>query len=60
MYPNHALFLFFFSLLFRALPEAYGGFQARDLMGAAAAGHSNTRSEPCRQPTPQVMATMDP
>ena len=38
----------FFLLLFRATPVAYGGFQARGLIGAIAAGHShsNTGSEP--------------
>ena len=39
--------LFVFS---RAAPEAYGGSQARGLIGATAAGlhhsHSNARSEP--------------
>ena len=41
--------LFFFAFS-RATPEAYGGSQARGLIGAIAAGlrhsHSNTRSEP--------------
>ena len=41
---------FFFFLVFRAAPEAYGygGSQARGRNGATAAGlcHSNTRSEP--------------
>ena len=40
---------FFFCFLFRAAPAAYGGFQARGQMGAAAAGlhhsHNNARSE---------------
>ena len=40
---------------------AYGGSQARDRIGATAAGlhHScsNARSEPSLQPTPQFMAT---
>ena len=40
----------FVCLLFRAAPEAYGGSQARGLIGAMAAGlhhsHSNARSEP--------------
>ena len=42
---------FFFFLLFRATPLAYGSSQARSLTGATAAGlhhsHSNTRSELC-------------
>ena len=45
-------FLFFFNFfLFRATPSAYGGSQARSLIGATAAGlcqsHSNTGSERC-------------
>ena len=40
----------------KATPMAYGGSQARGLIGAVAAGlhqgHSNTGSEPCLQPTP--------
>ena len=43
-------FLSFFFLLFRAEPVAYGGSQARGLIGATAASlchsHSNARSEP--------------
>ena len=54
----------FACLLFRAAPTAYGGSQARDLIRATAAGphhsHSNPRSESCLQPTPQLMATLDP
>ena len=57
------LFIFFF-LLFRAAPVAYGSSQARDQIETAAAGqyhrHSNATSEPCLQPTPQLMATPDP
>ena len=47
------LFIYFLSFcLFRAAPTAYGGSQARGLIGAAAAGlyhhhHSNTRSKMC-------------
>ena len=59
-----APFLSFFFGFFRAEPTAYGGFQARDQIEATAAGlhhsHSNTGSEPCLQPTPQLMATPDP
>ena len=47
-----------------AAPMAYGGSQARDLIGAVAASlhqsHSNTGSELRLQPTPQLMATLDP
>ena len=53
--------LFYFAFIFRALPVAYGGSQARGLIGAIAAAlhhsHSNTRSEPHLRPTPQLMAT---
>ena len=53
-----------FYLLFRATPAAYGSFQARGRIRSPAAGlptaHSNTRSEPCLQPTAQLMATLDP
>ena len=52
-----------FSLHFRAAPVAYGRSQARGPVGAAGAGlhhsHSNARSKPCLQPTPQLMATPD-
>ena len=65
--PNylHSVFLSsFFFLLFRAKPLAYEGSQARGWIRAVAAGlchsHSNTRSEPCLQPTPQLMTTLDP
>ena len=59
-------FFFFFGLfaISWAAPMAYGGSQARGLIGAAAAGlrqsHSNTGSEPRLQPTPQLAATPDP
>jgi len=58
---SHWEFLFIY-LLFRATSVAYGGSQARGQIGAVAAGHnhSNTRSEPHLQPTPQLMATPDP
>ena len=46
-----------------AAPEAYGGSQARGLIGAVATGlrqsHSNAGSEPRLQPTPQLTATQD-
>ena len=52
---------FFFFLLFRATPEAYGGSQARDQIGATAAGlhrrHSNAGSKPRVRTTPQLTAT---
>ena len=54
--------LFFFFCLFRAVPEAYGGSQARGGFVAVTAGlcHSNARSEPHLQPIPQLMAVPDP
>ena len=43
---------------------AYGGSQARGIVGAVAAGlchsHSNARSEPHLRPTSQLTATPDP
>ena len=57
-------FIFLFFCLFMAGLVAYGGSQARDLIGAVAASlrhsHSNARSKPSLQPTPQLMATPDP
>ena len=60
------MYLFIYFCLFAiswAAPVAYGGSQARDLIGAAAAGlhqgHSNAGSEPRLQPTPQLTATLD-
>ena len=52
---------FFF---FRATPMAYGGSQARGLIGATAPSlphsHSNARSELRLRPTPQLTAMPDP
>ena len=49
---------------FKAAPAAYGSSQARDQIGAVAAGlchsYSNMGSEPQLQPTPQLTATLDP
>ena len=57
-------FFFFFFVFSRATPVVYGDSQARGLMGAVAAGlchsHSNAGSEPRLQPTPQLMAMLDP
>ena len=51
-------------LLFRVVPTAYGGSQARGPIGAIAAGlrhsHSHARSKVHLQPTPQLMAMPDP
>ena len=63
---NIVIFFFFvlFFFLFRAAPLAYGGSQARGRIGPAAASlchsHSNVGSKLCLQPTPQLMATLDP
>ena len=50
--------------LFRATPKAYGVSQARGGIGAIATGphhsHSNVRSKPHLQSTPQLMAAPDP
>ena len=50
--------------LFRAVPVAYGGSQARGQIGAIDSGlrhsHSNARSEPYLRPTAQLTATPDP
>ena len=47
-----------------AAPAAYGGSQARGLIRAVATSlrhsYSNVESEPHLQPTPQLMATLDP
>ena len=60
----HFFFVCFVFCLLRAAPSAYGDSQARGLIGAAAAGqsqsHSNARSELFLRPTPQLMATTDP
>ena len=62
--PDFFFFLSFGCCVLRAALLAYGDSQARDLIGAVAAGlchsHSNTRSETHLQPTPQLMATLDP
>ena len=55
---------FFFFAISRAAPTAYGGSQARGLIGAVATGlrqnHSNTGSELHLQPTSQLTTTPDP
>ena len=59
LYFQH-LFCVEIFFLFRATPEACGRSQARDLIGAVAAGlrqsHSNTRSEAHLWPKPQLTA----
>ena len=53
----------YMSILHRASPMAYGRSQARSQIGAVATGlrhsHSNVRSKPGLQPTPQLIATPD-
>ena len=53
----------FFGLI-RAIPEAYGGSQARGRIRATSAGlyhsHSSAGSELCLRPTPQLRARLDP
>ena len=56
-------FCFFLFAFSRAAPTAYGGSQAKGLIGAVATGphqsHSNAGFEPCLRPTPQLTATSD-
>ena len=62
-YFIYLFFLSFFAISWAA-PSAYGGSQASGPIGAIATSlrqsHSNAGSEPCLQPTPQLMATPDP
>ena len=64
-YPTSVPQLNFFVIfvLFRAAPMVYGGSQARGPIGAVVASlhqsHSNARSEPLLQPTPQLTAMPD-
>ena len=61
---SQVFFVSVFFFLFRAVPVAYGGSQARGRIGTVAAdlhhSHSSTISKPCLRPTPQRMATLDP
>ena len=58
---ENLLTTFFF---FIVAPTTYGGSQARGLIRPTVArlchSLSNTRPEPCLQPTPQLMAMLDP
>jgi len=58
------LFFFFFLPFSWATLAAYGGSQARGLIGAVATGlyqsHSNSGSKPHLRPTLQLTATPDP
>ena len=61
MYVSFIFLYFFVFLLFLwAAPMAYGGSQARGLIGHLRRSHSNAGSEPRLQPTPQLTATPDP
>ena len=57
-------FWFCFCFCFRFASATYGSCQAWGQIGAAAASlchsHSNAKSEPCLQPTPQLTAMPDP
>ena len=63
-------FILFHFFLFRArgqmgaMARGQMGAMARGQMGAVATGlhhsHSNVGSEPCLQPIPQLMATVEP
>ena len=65
-FSNIYLFIYLFIILSfsRAAHMAYGGSQARGLMGPVDASlchsHSNAGSKPCMQPTPQLTAMPDP
>ena len=58
------IFIFCLFVFSRAAPAAYGGSQARGLIGAVAAGlwqrHSNVGTEPHLRPTPQLTEMLDP
>ena len=56
--------IYLFVYIFRAVPEACRGSQARGLIGDVVASlhHncSNTGSKPCLRPMPQLTTTLDP
>ena len=68
MHLQELFFFLVFFYLFRAVPAAYGGSQARGQIGATTAGLRHGRvfdlyhmgSESGLQPMPQLMGTMDP
>ena len=63
-FNKQKVYILIFFFFFMAAPKAYGGSQAKDRIGAVAAGlhhsHSNARSKLCMQLTSQLMATRDP
>ena len=64
MFLKNSYLFIYVIYLFRATPVAYGSFQARDRIRAAADGlhhgHSNARSEPRLRPMPQLAVALDP
>ena len=62
-YFSYFYFIFCLFAVSWAAPTAYGGSQARSLIGAVAAGlhqsHSDAGSEPHLRPTPQLTAMPD-
>ena len=60
----HLIIILFYYLPFRATPVAYGSFQTRGQIGAAATGlyhsHSNTGSKLHLRTTPELTAMPDP
>ena len=58
------ILFFFFPSIFRVASVAYGGSQARGLIGSVANGvchsHSNVGYVPHPRPTPQLMAMPEP
>ena len=61
---HYIIFIVLVFCLFRAVPVAHRGSQARSGIGAVAAGlrhsHSNARSKLHLRPTPQLVATPGP
>ena len=64
LFQNTYFILFIYFVFSRTVPVAYGGSQARGLIGAVATGlrrrHSKEGSELGLQPISQLTATLDP
>ena len=62
-FNKQKVYILIFFFFFMAAPKAYGGSQAKDWIGAVAAGlrhsHSNASSEPRLRYTPQLTETLD-